>query len=126
MNIMHTVASEFLLNILQTVHSSKSKISLSKLKKLALTGRLMTRLSLSLARLSTLISKRRTITIPPKQDVSSLIPSTHSYTGQDVTSRTAKSTPTGAMSVNLHHGHKFIYTAGSMDTRLSIAMHTTR
>ena len=48
------------------------------------------------------------------------------YTGQDVTLRIAKSTPTSATCTNLHLGHKFVHTAGSMDTRLSIAMHTTR
>ena len=125
-NTMHATAAEFPLDILQTVHSLMSITSLSKLRKLALTQRLVTRLSLSPTSQWTLTLKRKTITIPLKQDVSSIIPSTHFYTGQDATSKIAKSTPTSVMSPNHHHEHKSVYTAGSLDTRSSIAMHTTR
>ena len=125
-NTMHAAAAEFPLDILQTVHSFKSITSLSKLKKFALTQRLVTRLSLSPTSQWKLTLKRGTITIPLKQDVSSIIPSTHFYTGQDATSRILKSTLTCVMSPNHHHGHKSVHTAGSMDTRSSIAMHMTR
>ena len=99
--------------------------SLSKLRKLALTQRLVTRLSLSPTSQWILTLKRRTITIPPKQDVSSIIPSTHFYTGQDATSTIAKLTPTSVTSPNHYHRRKSVHTAGSMDTRSLIAMHMT-
>ena len=122
---MHAAAAEFPLDILPTVHSFKSITSLSKLKKLALTQRLVTRLRLSPTSLWTLTLTRRTIMIPLKHDVSNIIPSTHFYTGQDATPRIAKSTLTSVTSPNHHHGHKSVHTAGSMDTRSSIAMHMT-
>ena len=125
-NTIHAAAAEFPLDINQTDHSLKSISSLSKLRKLAQKQRQVTSLSLSPTSQWTLTFKRGTIMILPKEDVSSIIPSTHFYTRQNVTSTIAKSTPTRVTSPNHHHGHKSVDPGGSMDTRSSIAMHMTR